>query len=243
MLLSCNYRHKDFKQQQDKNELKNYNLEQYLPKSKTNALYKTLSFFNLFLNDNYSEIPIPEDRMFAFIKDLSQFYSNNNENSLNESKLLKNINAFCPYLSELKQTKLLDDIFIDKNTKVEYSDDLANWINSILKKEGFASGDSTYKANNEVIVNQQPNSTLYRFNCKSDYYYAIYNVANNREKVIKEYIEQIVSSDCITFTPDIYLDKFIQSVAKKELNSPIFKSIIFTDFYLPLLLQNKKICE
>lgn len=238
LLISCNRSSKSFSQKKD-NSLKNYNLESFLPKNKAESLYNTINFFDNYLENNYSEIFLPERRMHEFISDLIRFYDVYDESFNTDQKVLNNATSFCKYIQNLKKTKLFDDIFIDNIEEIQYSKEIDDWVNSILKKEGFENMPNNNNPNEETENNS---NFEYEFNCRSVYYYSIYKCSKPSDLIIREYIEQIVASECITFLPQVYLQRIINSVSLKDLNNPLLKAIIFTDFYLPILLNMEDRC-
>jgi len=246
LFVSCNKSSKVFSQKKDY-KLKDYNLEKYLIKSKVNSLNKLINDFDAYLKDSYLEISSSEERMFEFTNDLLksyEFYSQNvtesNRNTLFKGqKILNNISFFFPLIKNLKETKLLDDILIKGNNTFERSDTINTWINSILLKKGIEIIDKKlYSAKIDSVKDNKTkkNSTKYEYNCKSVYYYSLYKSSKLSENLIREYIEHIVSSDCERFLSQDYLQRFIKFMPKKDFDRPLLKVIIFTEFYLPLIL-------
>lgn len=242
---------------QKTNNFKNHKLERFLTKTKANSLYDIIDHFDRYLKDNYSEVSSSEERLYRFTNDLLKSYeyysynvNNYNHNVLfKDQKVLNNISSFCPYIKKLEETKLLDDILTKDINKLYRSDEVNNWVNLIFLKEGIEISDKEHYPNEiikidsiEEIKSRRNHRVEYTFNCKSEYYYSIYKSSKSSDSIVRKYIEHIVSSDCITFTPDTYLRKFLKSIPKKGFDNPLLKSIIFTDFYLPLLLTESN-CE
>lgn len=247
LLVSCNKGSKIYSQKKEYS-LKDYNIEKYLTKSKASSLYKIINHFNDYLEDNYSETS-SEERMFEFTNDLlkSYRYYSHNINNYNHNvlfkgqKILNNTSSFDPLIKNLEETKLLDDILTTKDTnKLERSGAINNWINSILLKDGMEISDEKHYPSKidsiKDIKSREKHKTKYAYNCKSEYYYSLYKSSKPSDELIREYIEHIVSHDCEKFPSEDYLQRFIKSIPKEDFDNPLLKVIIFTDFYLPLLL-------
>ena len=247
LLFVSYYKSSKIFSQKKESTLKDYNLEKYLTKSKTNSLNKIINDFDVYLKDSYLEIS-SEERMYEFTNDLLEsykFYNQNvtesNHNTLFKGqKILNNISFFYPLIINLKETKLLDDILTKNDNTLEQSDTINTWINSILLKKGIEISDNQHLLSKidsiENIKSKKKHRTKYVYNCKSVYYYALYRSLKPTDNLIREYIEDIVSYDCMGFPPQDYLQRFLKTIQKKGFDKPLLKILIFTEFYMPLIL-------
>ncbi len=234
-------------QQRSKNIYKTYELEKYLNNTKLNALYKALDDCQIFINDVYDK---NTNNIDCLISDLE--YCIDFQRCRDTFK--GNFKIFKKSLQGLSSSGLLQDLLINKNTLIR-NKHLKKWIDSIRKNVQIKFQKNpdldtinpkmwTFIVNEKVIDSKIKHKTQKNYS-KSKYfnvynilYYAIYHSSKESEEFIRDYIiNRIEIGD---LHPILIISGFKKHFNPEELQNPLMKMIIFTEYMLPILYNYYK---
>lgn len=199
-----------------------FELKNYIGINQTKKLDNCIKEFDFYLSNEYENIS-KEERIKTFLNDIYHAYTVRNNKSQN---LIYSLNYFKKCMDSLESTSF----FHSKDTTMLKNDTIfkiERWREHLFYSqfETKELQDVTYDKNYSEKI------TLHRFEdnkISTDYYYGIYKSANENS-FIKKWI-QLKMSFSHKSEALVYL---MSNATLQELNSPVYKIMIFTEFILP----------